>query len=453
MIKESREHELRHALFANFAAERRHIEAPDTEKILSQLVTLQDHREYAEILRKHFAEYAKNEAISYFGSQKDKDIYLSLVQLGGDRWLEHLEKIREHLWVREDLTPDEKTVTYKQYTGKSVDYLWQIREYLWVARNLFNCGLSAEKAEALLQNTTVDKVGRLARYFGVNPNDTALKIQQEQDQQIGEFSKEVDEFTKPKRDGVPESELDPFAWGSYMPMWERMEQITMLTHPKEAIPSLAKLIEGVNDAGILINAIEGTEVILYMHQFETKTEELSIVRSALKNMIAKRTNDDFKYVRTRAESLIQTIDEVYMQGGVDFIHHPPLIARVAKLMRVPEGQSPVLGQIAQLIELLKGQDALTWDKYFKLEYIDLLKCPEGVPIAIRLAETTSYSGWVVQALGIFESNPENLTSETKKQVLAVIDEILSREYFIKSVSMTDHLRPYVLQVKDEIENS
>ena len=227
----------------------------------------------------------------------------------------------------------------------------------------------------------------------------------------------------------------------------------MLTHPKEAIPSLAKLIEGVNDAGILINAIEGTEVILYMHQFETKTEELSIVRSALKNMIAKRTNDDFKYVRTRAESLIQTIDEVYMQGGVDFIHHPPLIARVAKLMRVPEGQSPVLGQIAQLIELLKGQDALTWDKYFKLEYIDLLKCPEGVPIAIRLAETTSYSGWVVQALGIFESNPENLTSETKKQVLAVIDEILSREYFIKSVSMTDHLRPYVLQVKDEIENS
>lgn len=182
-------------------------------------------------------------------------------------------------------------------------------------------------------------------------------------------------------------------------------------------------------------------------------QDLSHIRSVLKNIVSKRTGDDFTRVRAGAEKLIQTIDEVYVYGGVDFVHHIPLVARVANIMRTPKDQSPTMDQVSQLIELLKGKSQSVWSKYFKVEYIDdLLKGPESIPVAIRLAEVTDYAGFTIKALAVLESNLDKLTPETKRQALTVIVNILSRTYHVGPIDFTDKVRPYVLQVKNAIES-
>lgn len=190
-----------------------------------------------------------------------------------------------------------------------------------------------------------------------------------------------------------------------------------------------------------------------MHHKEMSPQDLNRIRTSLQNMASKRSGDNFSRVRTVAENLIQTIDEVYMYGGVDFVHHMPLVAKVADLIRTPEGQPPTTDQISELIELLRGKDAVTWTEHFKTEYADLLEGPDTIPVAIRLADATGYAGFTVKALAALESNLNSLDSEAKKQVLSVIESILSRKYFVGPVDITDKLRPYALQVKNEIESS
>lgn len=448
-IKSTRDHELRHMIFASFVAERDH--TLDTAKTLDELHTPQDHKQYSETLRKFFAEYARNEIIAYFGTG-DVD-YKFLGQLGGDKWLGHLEKVRNNLWTRDDLTPEQKTSIYALYTGKFADYLGQIREYQWIAQRLFKSnGLSAEKAEALLQNTPFDKARRLGKYFDVNPDDVPTEINKEQVQAVRKFSIDIDNLTKPNTGGLPLSEQPMDVWVDLMD-WDAQSQVR-LTYPREAIPSLLKVIEGFSEPDVVDEAVYSTKLILYMHHKEMSQQDLTHIRSALKKMVSERSDDNFTRVKTEAENLIQTIDEVYIQGGVDFVHHMPLIAKVANLMRMPEGQSPTVDQISQLIELLKDSDVDIWTKYFKKEYVDnVLMGEEGIPVAIRLAEVTGYAGFTIEGLSVLESNLDKLTPETKKHALAVIENILSRNYKVGPVDVTDKVRPYALQVKNEVENS
>lgn len=444
-----RSHELRHILFYNFVAENDHVEKLDTKNVVDQFNTLQDHRQYAEVLRKRLAENAKNEIIAYFGSF-DTD-YKNLHQLGGDLWFGHLEEIRNNLWLKDNLTPAEKTLIYKQYTDKFVEYLWQIKEYQWIASKLFASrtradGLISNKSEALLQNTSVDKVRRLSRFIGMNPDEVPQKIQQEQEQQVREFSMDVDRLFKFGlfgRNNKSRQELESFE--------KKMYYITRLTHPKEALPSLIKFIKEFDHHIGLSQAIEGVEEILYMHQSTLSMEDFNNIKLGLKNMLQKRKGDDFRDARTKAESVIQTIDEVYKYGGVDFIHYPPLAIQVTNLMKHSEGQSPTINQISQLIDLLKEKDIFTWKEYFTVEYFDLLTKPEGIPTAIKLAETTSYCDLTVRALGVLFSMRDSLTPETKKQTLTVIKNIISRDYYIGSINKTADVRKVVSLIKDAIE--
>lgn len=445
-MKSTRDHELRHMIFASFVAESDH--TLDTAKTLDELHTPQDHKQYSETLRKFFAEYARNEIIAYFGSGDAE--YKFLGQLGGDKWLGHLEKVRNNLWTRDDLTAEQKSSIYTLYTGKFADYLGQIREYQWIALRLFKSGISTEKAEALLQNVPFDKARRLGRYFGVDPDDIPTEISKEQEQMIKRFSGSVDTLTKPSAGGLPLSEQPMILWSGLMD-WDAQSQVR-LTYPREAIPDLVKVIERFNEPDVVDEAIYSTELILSMHHKEMSQQDLTYVKSALENMVSKRTGDNFTRVKVGAENLIQTIDEVYMHGGVDFIHNMPLIVKVSDLMRVPEGQSPTLDQVSQLIELLKGKDASVWSEYFRVEYIDLLKGPKAIPIAIKLADATTYAGFTVKALGILESDLDKLTPEIKKEALTVIETILLRTYRVGSVDITEKLRPYALQVKNELEN-
>lgn len=267
---------------------------------------------------------------------------------------------------------------------------------------------------------------------------------------VRRFSGSVDNLTKPSADGLPLSERPMVLWSGLMD-WDAQSEVR-LTYPREAIPSLLKVIEEFSEPDVVDEALYSTELILYIHHKEMSQQDLDRIRTALGSMTSKRTGDNFTRVRGVTDNLMQTIDEVYMYGGVDFVHNEPLVAKVANAMRTPEGQNPTIDQVSQLVELLKGRNEAVWREHFKTEYADLLTESDAIPLAIRLADASGYAGFTVKALAVLETNLNSLTPEAKKQALDVIESILIRKYYVGPIDITDKLKPYALQVKNAIEN-
>lgn len=464
-IRGTREHEVRHILFSSFLAEGE-LYRWDTEKNLNQLHYFEDHQAYAEQLRRNFLYHTKDEVIAYYASG---DVaYKALGDLAGDQWLEHLEKVRDHLWIQDDLVPEEKALIYDQYQAKFVSYLEQIREYQWIAQKLFQTArehereassiafrerpkaiketggdigseeskrraseqlkdvLTVEKVEALLQNTAVDKARRLGRYFGVAPEDIPKRQREEQQQLVEKFTTVVNELTAPRKGMPPLGEVW-LPWSDRLSFDERRQII--LQYPQKVMPALIKAIEGANNEFVVEDCVSATKIILYMNHYRMSPQELTTVRTTLETMLTKRTSDEFKGARSKAQYLLRTIDEVYMYGGVDFIHHKPIGVDVAQVMGTVEGQEPSVEQVIQLVDLLPGKEPEVWWKYFNIDYLDILtKQPEGVLALVKIGNTVTNPYFVGATIQTLDENFATLKPEARTEINSMLSHVVSVSY-------------------------
>lgn len=347
-IRNTRAHELRHILFSSFLAEGGPIHWNDTAENMEQLHFFEDHQDYAKQLSEFLLYHAKDEVIAYCSSSDNS--YRKLSAVGGNQWLQHLEEVRNRLWIQGDMGPEEKALIYDQYHAKFVSYVQQGREYQWIAHQLFQTAraqerareqrgdvLTVEKAEALLQNTVVGKARRLGVYFGVKPDGIPRRLLEEQQELAKKFTAIVDELTASRTGGQPLGE-QCFPWFDRL-FFDESWQV-LVQYPEGVLPALIKVIKGANNDFVVEECISATAVVLYVNQHQTSLRELSLVRTALESMLTKRTSGGFGSARTRAQDLLRAIDEVYIYGGVDFIHHKPLGADVAQIAKTEEGQEP-----------------------------------------------------------------------------------------------------------------
>lgn len=224
------------------------------------------------------------------------------------------------------------------------------------------------------------------------------------------------------------------------------------TYPVEATPAFLRVIEGANNEFFVEDSIYAVELILQMNQQRFSTQDLTKIRTSLEKMLGERISDDFASARKKAEELMRTIDEVYMHGGVDFIHYKPFGVGVAQIMKTEEGQEPSITQIIQLVDLLlSSKNVEIWWKYFEVDYLNILaKQPDGVSALVKMGKIITNPYFVGATIQNIDENFDALIPDARIEIGTMLSHVLSFSYEAPP-NILEELKKDANKLKDRLE--
>lgn len=127
----------------------------------------------AEMIRRWVAQYVRDEIIAYstnFTNVNQEEFLMPDQLLNGINIKNILVSVRDMLNKITSIDSNQKRFIYQAFLQKYQDLLRQMREGQWIARRLI-AEVGQERAAVLMQSTSLEKFRRLARYFGVRPNE------------------------------------------------------------------------------------------------------------------------------------------------------------------------------------------------------------------------------------------------------------------------------------------
>ena len=168
-IQQTEDHELNHLITSQFFLERNDLIAvTELEESFNKITSWEDHIQFAAWLCESLAILGKDETISYAFGSKMLD-FIDVKALGGGKWKQYFETIRDCLWKNENISVEQKQRIYGIYRDAYQRYIGRMKKYFDAVFNLqeagkqhFN-GLSEDKAHVLLMQTPIEKVSRLDR--------------------------------------------------------------------------------------------------------------------------------------------------------------------------------------------------------------------------------------------------------------------------------------------------
>jgi hypothetical protein len=405
-----RNHELKHVLFSRFNAEFPPLYPAITLGNIDRQHSFADHQRYAGYIKHSLSQEARDEVIAYhYGSGRNDP--LSLEAIGGEKWLDHLPIISDHLWLQKDITPEGKKHLYDIYQREFREYMVEAREFQWIARKLSQAadnheqtGLTKEKAEALLRNTPMDKARRLGVYFGIKPEGIPDAFATDQKELLKNLSKNPD--------------------------IETLYQVSM-TYPPEALPSLLELLNQSDDQVFMYYSLQAVEHILLLDHQRMSPEQLQLIQDSLSSFIEQRTDDAFKVAKNKALILQDVVKRQASHGLSDFVHNKPFSVTVVETLDTPH-----ITQVNQIRKLLNS-------------FEQALVRPGGVQRLIQAGQSSNpLEAWII--VKALRENIQAITPEAKPDLQTMLSHIATEEYKAAE-AIVNGLRAEATKLQEELQ--
>lgn len=304
-------HEWRHIIFAGFF-DSSDFNSPYIGKKAYPLLNEKAHYDvYADLLKKHFSQYAQDEVIAYFSTGNRG--FLKKDFLGGNYLHEELDKIKDYIEQQDRISSEDKESMYEEFHKQLLKYHTLVDSYQIIAAGLYQKAddevLSLDKVTALLQLTPINKSERLLPYIGITPQEFKERLARRKKAIIGQVAYSVGVLVK-EHDG--EEPLGETAAAAFESISDTELGYIESVHPVEVYPILKHAIPGINSPYHVESFLTAAEMILYLHHNELPPSEIETLRDAIGDMITNRTDESFDEARASAEGLVTKINTDYL---------------------------------------------------------------------------------------------------------------------------------------------